>query len=487
MEVVVVKNEVLDRLLAHTKKNLNHFLDTFADQVVNNEASLFLGTGVSRNSGYPGWKDLLLPCAEELGLSLDAESDLYAIAQFYANKHSDAELRRIVSSKVNRMANSNDLLEGLLDVGFNSIWTTNYDKLIERGLESRFMQHNVIFSDKNLSSIDKHDKTNIYKMNGDISDPTNMVVTKNDYENYKKKHPLFLTFLKKELVANIFLFVGYSFTDEIVLSCLSAINEFLGDSGNCHYALMMVDGKTDQRFEYFTEDLKKRYGINSIFATREDIPRIISKLNHRIREKKVFISGAFDTVPDMVDKNADNISRELVYQLYKSEYRLSTGVGKRLGTFITGYAHQYLAEHNISNPSKYLSMRPFPFHLDLDNDKKIKYRKIMQRDCSAAIFLFGQSKSTTQEGSFEKTGHYSRGVYQEFEIAKEFGHTIIPVGSTGYEAEVIWNEVKANINQYYYLSKKIDKLMFETDPRKLSEVIVAILDDVSKNRRINQE
>lgn len=119
--------------------------------------------------------------------------------------------------------------------------------------------------------------------------------------------------------------------------------------------------------------------------------------------------------------------------------------------------------------------------------KKIKYRKIMQRDCSAAIFLFGQSKSTTQEGSFEKTGHYSRGVYQEFVIAKEFGHTIIPVGSTGYESEVIWNEVRANINRYYYLSKKIDKLKFETDPRKLSELIVAILDDVSKNRRINQK
>lgn len=73
-------------------------------------------------------------------------------------------------------------------------------------------------------------------------------------------------------------------------------------------------------------------------------------------------------------------------------------------------------------------MRPFLFHLNLDDSAKIRYRKIMQADCSAAVFLFGQSKSTTDEGGFEATGHYSRGVYMEYELAKESGLAIIPVG-----------------------------------------------------------
>ena len=76
--------------------------------------------------------------------------------------------------------------------------------------------------------------------------------------------------------------------------------------------------------------------------------------------------------------------------MLSNEYRIATGVGKHLGTFITGYAHQYLAEHQIINPNYYLSMRPFPFHLNLDEEDKIQYRKIMQADCSAAIFMFGQ-------------------------------------------------------------------------------------------------
>lgn len=483
-----MSKEVMKKLLDYTASHLEHFLSTLSEQVINNEAALFLGTGLSMNSGLPSWKSMLSTCAEELGLSLENEADLYAVAQFYANKHSDAELRRIVSGKINQFWDTNELLEELLDVGFSSIWTTNYDKLVERGLEKRFIQYNSIFSDKNLASINKHDKVTIYKMNGDISDPTNMVVTKNDYEKYQTQHPLFLTYLKKELVANTFLFIGYSFTDDLVVSNLSAIKDFLGDSSNNHYAIMLIDEKSaTPRFEYFTDDLKKRYNVNCIFATKENIPKIISKLNRKICEDKIFISGAYDNVTNETDTFADVLSKELVQRLYQNNYRLSTGIGKRLGTFITGYAHQYLAEHNITNTAKYLSMRPFPFHLELSDEKKIQYRMIMQHDCSTSIFLFGQSRSTSLEGSFEGTGHYSRGVYMEYEIAKSLGHTIIPIGATGYEASVIWNEVKNNINQYYYLSKRIDALQLEKNPGKIVDIILAILSDVAKYRKVKYQ
>lgn len=481
------ENETFTKLLKQSEKLLSHFLELFSEQVINNEASLFLGAGVSINSGYPGWVELLLPCAEDLGIEITTGTDLYAVAQYYANRHSDAELRRMVSNRVNKIMSSNPLLDELLNIGFTSIWTTNYDKLIEEGLNKRFIQNNVIFSDKNLASIDKHDKINIYKMNGDISDPSNMILTKNDYEHYERKHPLFLTFLRKELVANSFLFFGYSFLDNLVLSCLSAINEFLGKYGNCHYAIMLIDENVNSSFELFIDDLDKRYNIKCLCTKKEDIPLIIHSLNLEIRKKKVFISGAYDTVSDEVERQADALSFELVNKLYNNNYRVSTGIGKRLGTFITGYAHQYLAEHNIPNPAKHLSMRPFPFHLQLDNNTKIKYRTIMQQDCSAAIFLFGQSKGTTSEGTFEQIGHYSRGVYQEFEIANELGLSVIPIGSTGFESEVIWHEVKSNINRYYYLSKRIDALRTEKNPKQIAELVIAILNDISKYRSVNQQ
>jgi hypothetical protein len=216
------KNSVMNKLIMQTKREIEHFLNIYSEQVITGEASLFIGSGVSRESGFPSWSALLSPCAKELGFDLRDNPDLYSIAQYYVNRHSDAELRRQFSKVINTNAVSNTLLDSLLNIPFNSIWTTNYDKLIERGLDSRFIGYNAIVDDKSLASISKNTKINVYKMNGDISDPIGMVVTKNDYEHYTRRHPLFLTFLKKELVANTFLFVGYSFADSLVLDCLSS-------------------------------------------------------------------------------------------------------------------------------------------------------------------------------------------------------------------------------------------------------------------------
>lgn len=52
-------SSIYERLLTKTADQLPHFYKKFSDQIINNEASLFIGAGVSRNSGYPGWADLL--------------------------------------------------------------------------------------------------------------------------------------------------------------------------------------------------------------------------------------------------------------------------------------------------------------------------------------------------------------------------------------------------------------------------------------------
>lgn len=118
-------SSIYERLLTKTADQLPHFYKKFSDQIINNEASLFIGAGVSRNSGYPGWADLLSECAEELNVDLN-KIDLYSLAQYYANEHSDSDLRSIINNKINKIPQeSNLLLNSLLEIGFNSIWTTN--------------------------------------------------------------------------------------------------------------------------------------------------------------------------------------------------------------------------------------------------------------------------------------------------------------------------------------------------------------------------
>ncbi len=468
------------KLIKESKTKITSFLNSFSHTIINDEASVFIGTGVSMNSGLPSWHKLLSPCFKQLNLSDSSDINLYKLAQYYANTHSDATLRKIVNEQINDFYESNQVLETLLKINFKSIWTTNYDNLIEHELRHNRIQHNVITDEKDLTQISTHDKVNVYKINGDFSVPNKMVLTQNDYENYEESHSLFLTFLKKELVSNTFLFIGYSFEDQIIMNCLSSTMRLLDGAGNLHYAFIFVDDNTKSEIEYKAEDLKKRYNVECIYVDAETICNVLLALNQKVKEQKVFISGAYYDVEPNVDLYADRLSFSLVKHLLDNGNRISTGIGRRLGTYITGYANQYLAETSKGNPQKYLSMRPFPFHIELTDEQKESYRTYMQQDCSCAIFMFGQSEHTEKSGGFPVHKHYSYGVYQEYLIAQRLGLCIIPVGSTGYEAEVIWKEVKSQINRYYYLSKKIDLLMSEKDPEKLSKIIISIINQRNK-------
>ena len=51
---------------------------------------------------------------------------------------------------------------------------------------------------------------------------------------------------------------------------------------------------------------------------------------------------------------------------------------------------------------------------------------------------------------------------------------IIPIGSTGYMARKIFDEVKANMDDYKYLEKYIDVLEKENDVDKLVQIVTAI-------------
>lgn len=463
------------KLIEESKSKLSSFLNDYSQSIINDEASVFIGSGVSRISGLPSWNKLLDPCIEELGLNSSTEISLYKIAQYYANEKTDSTLRKLVNEQINDFFKRNDVLEQLLKIKFRSIWTTNYDNLIENELNCNRIQHNTVIDEKDLSQISTRDKVNVYKINGDISIPNRMVLTQSDYENYENTHSLFLTFLKKELVSNVFLFIGYSFEDHILLNCLSSTMRLLNNAGNLHYAFIFIDDNVTKEIEYKVHDLKKRYNVEGLYVDSKSILETILMLNKKVKEKKVFISGAYYDVPSDIDKYADQLSKSLVTYLLDNGNRISTGIGRRLGTYITGYANQYLAEKSIGNPQKYLSMRPFPFHIELSDVQKESYRTYMQHDCSWAIFMFGQSEHTVNSGGYNVHGHYSYGVNQEFLIAKKLGLKIIPIGSTGYEAKIIWNEVKSGINKYYYLSKKIDLLMNEKDSEKLSKIIISII------------
>ena len=132
----------------------------------------------------------------------------------------------------------------------------------------------------------------VYKMHGDISDPSSAVLTKDDYEAYNIYRSLFSTALQGDLISKTFVFIGFSFEDPNLNSILSRIRVLLNDNQRSHYCLLKKitrnDYNTDEDYIYAStkqklriEDLL-RYSINTVLIdSYDEITEILLSLKNK--------------------------------------------------------------------------------------------------------------------------------------------------------------------------------------------------------------
>ena len=452
--------------------NKEEFLNQFTRQSLDERISLFVGAGASINAGYPNWHNLFKPLAKELGTTLDETTNYYKLAQYYSNKFGPAELRKHINNIINRNDFHSPLIDELINIGFTNIWTTNFDNALEQNYKNRNILINKVFRDADLSNVELNKRINIYKMNGDISNPDGIVATQKDYENYSDSHRMMLMFFKRELISSTFLFIGYSFTDYLVMDCLSEIVRYLGDAAPYHYTIMKRN-TMDPYFDHFINDLEQRYHIRVLLVDNYiDVLFILKELNMRIRNKKVFISGAFRSFDKNIEEYSHKLSKSLTTQLLDNDYRIVNGIGRHFGTHIIGYANEYLAKKGIKDKEKYIIVRQFVGLGEESLENKKKMREDIIAECGTAIFVFGDCDLKINKNS---------GIKEEYEIALKKNKAIIPISYPNMRSEIIWNEIKNNISQYPYLEKSIDLLTYNYDTERMAKIIVYILDSLQKS------
>uniref|UniRef100_UPI0040562294 SIR2 family protein n=1 Tax=Acetatifactor sp. TaxID=1872090 RepID=UPI0040562294 len=447
---------------------VSEFIEDFANKLSNDQVSLFVGAGVSTEFGLPSWKMLFSDIAKALALDIDAIDDYYQLSQYYCNKYSESDLKRLVALKLQTVETGSKTLDRLLDLDFKSIWTTNFDTAIENCLLSKRTRYYKVHNDKDLSCINTNLMPVLYKINGDINDLENIVLTQSDWENYEYSHPTMLTFLKKELVSNTFLFIGYSFRDHLIKTVLSQIHQFVGKHGIHHYAIFRKESSPS--FDYFMRDLEINYNVKPILIDDySEIPTILSEIYIRTIKRNVFISGRLDDYSDEVEYFANTLLSRLSITLLSNDLNICTGMGRKIGYFVAGPAIQYLLSNGITQLDKRVQVRPFDDNLDANDFTK--YREFLIRRNNIVIFVFGQK-------FIDGTSQNSTGVIEEYEIAKKTGKIIIPIGSTGFAAHQILEDIKREMIRYPYLEPYIDVLAMERDVNVLSKVVLQIIKDV---------
>ena len=359
----------------------------------------------------------------------------------------------------------------IVQIGFKSIWTTNFDKVIEKNFENQKININSIHDEQDLGSVSLKNRVNIFKLNGDIGSISKIVISKSDIENYYLNHELFLSFFQRELVTNTFLFIGYSFTDDIVLKSIQKLHSYIGRDNKAFYTIM-IDKPGDKNFKFFIDDLGKRYNIKVLLVqTPEDIKEILREIKEKTIGKNIYISGSLDNT--LEETRAYNLSKALVEKLIDGGYNIVTGFGKNIGYYISGSSIQKLYSINEANIEKRLIMRPFAHDMSLEEDTS--YRRNLISDTKFTIVMYGQTINS--KGDIVT----SRGVWEEIKISKEQGNYIIPIASTGFAAAELGEKIKSRITEYPYLENYIEKLCSENNPDKLAELVLHIIKEISCN------
>lgn len=476
------------------------FILSYAKSLKNGCASVFLGSGLSRKSGYTGWADLLKKYAKKIGLNIKKEqSDLISLAQYYVNsKHDSIELKKYICKVFvesdDKRININHLL--LSSLPLQSYWTTNYDTLIGQALKYRDLKYNKIVEDKDLRKNENSHPVWLYKMYGDVENFNSIVITKQDYENYYDKYEMLIAKLKSEICTKTFLFLGYSISDPNVMHILARARKvFDKDGGRQHYAIMekpkekFSNGKKNRNYKY--EIIKQQhqiadlaeYGIKVVLV--DDYEQISDKLKGIVSivyGKNVLISGAFEK-ETANNEEIRRFTENLAIWLIKNNYKIFTGYGKNLGQHIVAGAFEgcklrTIDELNIlESVPDVVSVNQrvvnnfnsrfflFPFHYDVSmskEDRKDLYHRLRQNMIASTqitIIICGEKYGNGKDISDGLVNF--RGVVEEFEISDEQGNYILPVSIFGGAAKEIMDKLEREND--FYISKAFNSLKYAKD------------------------
>lgn len=434
-------------------------LDSVQSALDEGVAAFFVGAGLSRAAGYVEWRGLIKDIAEELGLDVDRESDLIALAQYHVNqRRGRAAINQKLIEEFTKDAVVTENHRLIASLPVPAVWTTNYDTLLEDAFRQAHKRVDIKVSPENLATTRPKRDVTIYKMHGDVSSPNEAVLTKSDYETYHRDRNLFSVALQGDLVSKTFLFLGYSFSDPNIDYILARIRGLLGENRRDHFCIMRRIQKTKGRgraraqydYDVRKQDLRiedlKNYGIQTHLVDEYDeIPEILRELNKRVDRKNIFVSGSAADFGPLGKDRIEDLARRLGTELMNRGYNLVTGLGLGIGGAVTIGAMEALYRTPASHLDERATLRPFPQLDPLSGSRKAlwtRHREEMIAKAGVAIFLSGNKAAGSKIVA-------SEGVREEFEIAVARRAYPIPLGATGHVAAAIWTEVTLNLRKYF--------------------------------------
>lgn len=185
------------------------FIRDYIRDLNEDSAAIFAGAGLSIPAGFVNWSELMQEIAEDLGLDVNSENDLVSIAQYHVNENrTKSKINRKILEEFVEDSEETENHKVIAKLPISSVWTTNYDKLIENAFSKEKKVVDVKYRNSQLISHKPKRDIVVYKMHGDVNHPSDAILTKEQYEQYHQTHEPFIRTLTGELTTKTFLFLG---------------------------------------------------------------------------------------------------------------------------------------------------------------------------------------------------------------------------------------------------------------------------------------
>lgn len=231
----------------------------------------FVGAGFSKNADLapglvmPDWNQLATELARHL--PLDGRETPQEVAQRYERYFGRVQLIEAIRRSLHTdSARPGRAHRAFAKLPFDTIYTTNFDLLLEDAYQQEKRQSSVV------------------KMHGDLRHEENIVVTKKDYDEFMTKYPVVATHLSAMLITRTPLYIGYSLSDPDFLHIQEVVRSRLGEFERMSYVLVF-DSSDLARQEAFCRH------VHLISLASEDKALAVAELFESIQQHLDAMAG----------------------------------------------------------------------------------------------------------------------------------------------------------------------------------------------------